>query len=328
MFRRVAGFVFLLIVLGTLIGAIVASGFMAIRGHGRWIVVAVTLLVIVAFGSFARRMMGRTWAPVGELIDATRRLGNGESGVRIETRRPGPLAAVSASFNRMAESLEAEDERRRRFIADIGHELRTPMTVIRGEIEAVLDGVHPPESLGNVVDEVDVIDRLLDDLRVLAMTEAGRLRLEPEATDLADLARDVLASYSGRLNDQGVTGEVVAATEMAEVEVDPLRMHQVLSNLVRNALDQMPDGGDLKVTVRTEQGATVIDVADSGPGIDQADGGMIFERFVRARDSSGSGLGLSISRDLVEAHGGTLTASNAPGGGAVFTVRLAAGTTR
>lgn len=322
MFRRMIGFVFVLVLIGTLVGAIVATGFMAITGRGRWIVVAVTLLAIVGFGAFARRMFGRTWAPVGELIDATRRLGSGETDVRIETRRPGPLAAVSSSFNRMAASLEAEDERRRRFIADIGHELRTPMTVIRGEIEAVLDGVHPPESLGNVIDEVDLIDRLLEDLRVLAMTEAGRLRLEPEPTDLSDLARDVLASFSGRLDAQRIKSEVVVSPGMSDVEVDPLRMHQVLSNLVRNALDQMPEGGELEVSVRTEPGSTLIHVADSGPGIDDADANKMFERFVRAGDSGGSGLGLSISRDLVEAHGGTLTAANVPNGGAVFNIRL------
>jgi signal transduction histidine kinase len=325
MFRRVIGFVFVLIVMGTIVGAIVATGFMVMTGHRRWIGVAVTLVVVLAFGFLARRMFGRTWAPVGELIDATRRLGDGESGIRIETRGPGPLAAVSASFNRMAESLEAEDERRRRFIADIGHELRTPMTVIRGEIEAVIDGLHPPESLGNVIDEVDIIDRLLDDLRVLAMTEAGRLRLEPEPTDIAELARDVLASYSGRFDAQGVTSELVVSADVSEVEVDPLRMHQVLSNLVGNALDQMPEGGELEVTVRIGEGSTHIEVADSGPGVDDADAERIFERFVRAGDSGGSGLGLSISRDLVEAHGGTLTATNAPGGGAIFTVRLPAG---
>ena len=322
MLRRMIGLFFALVVIGTLIGAIVATGFTALRGTGRWLVIGATLLVIIVIGFGVRLMFRRTWAPVGELIDATQRLGNGESGVRLKTRRPGPLTAVSASFNRMAESLEAEDEHRRRFIADIGHELRTPMTVIRGEIEAVLDGVHPPESLGNVIDEVDLIDRLLDDLRVLAMTEAGRLRLEPEPTDVADVVHDVLASYSGRLDAQGVTHRVITARDVSEVAVDPHRMHQVLSNLVRNALDQMPDGGELDVAVRNEQGATLIEFSDTGPGIDEANANSMFERFVRATDSGGTGLGLSISRDLVEAHGGTLTAANSPDGGAVFTIRL------
>lgn len=320
MFRRMIGFVFALIVVGTLVGAIVATGFVAMSGHSRWIVVGLTLLAIAGFGFFAQRMFRRTWAPIGELIDATKRLGDGERGVRVEARRPGPLAAVSGSFNRMAKSLEAEDERRRRFIADIGHELRTPMTIIRGEIEAVVDGIHPPESLGNVIDEVELIDRLLDDLRVLAMAEAGRLRLEPELTDLADLSTEVLVSFSQRISNQGVDAEVIANPGLPEVEVDPYRMQQVLLNLVRNALDQMPDGGRLEVRPSRDGSVTVIEVADTGPGLTDTE--AIFERFVRAGDSGGSGLGLSISRDLVEAHGGELTAANSERGGAVFTIRL------
>lgn len=322
MFRRMIGFVIVMVGVGALVGAIIASGLMALTGPGRWLVVAVTFLAILSLGFLARKMFRRTWAPVGELIDATKRLGDGESGVRIETRRPGPLAAVSASFNRMAERLEEEDARRRRFVADIGHELRTPMTVIRGEIEAVIDGIRPPESLSNVVDEVDLMDRLLDDLRVLSMAEAGTLRLEAQPTDLAELVREVLASFSRRLDAQSVRTAVSASPDARETAVDPHRMHQVLSNLVGNALDQMPDGGTLTVTLTHAAGSTVIAISDTGPGVPEDELEAIFDRFVRAGDSAGSGLGLSISRDLVAAHGGRLTAANTMTGGAVFTIRL------
>jgi signal transduction histidine kinase len=191
------------------------------------------------------------------------------------------------------------------------------LTVIRGEIEAVLDGVHQPESLDNVVDEVELMDRLLKDLRTLALAEAGTLELVIEPTNLGDLVSDVVASYRSVTNEQGVTAEVsVAGSEL--LDVDPHRLHQVVSNLVSNALRMMPDGGRLDITVDD----TTITVADTGPGIPEDQLPFVFDRFVKAADSTGSGLGLSIARDLVEAHDGTITASNRPKGGAVFEVNL------
>jgi signal transduction histidine kinase len=222
----------------------------------------------------------------------------------------------------MAERLEEEDERRRRLLADIGHELRTPMTVIRGEIEAVLDGLHPPASLSNVIDEVEVMERLLDDLRVLALAEAGRLQLHTEPIDLELLAREVLNSYSRRAGEQGVRLDLSVADDVAEIEADSHRLHQVLSNLISNALDQMPEGGALDVLVTGDPAAARIEVADTGPGIRDDQLQSIFERFVKAGDSSGTGLGLSISRDLVMAHGGTLTAANRAEHGARFVIEL------
>jgi signal transduction histidine kinase len=224
----------------------------------------------------------------------------------------------------MAERLEADDERRRRLVADIGHELRTPMTVIRGEIEAVLDGVHPADSLSNVVDEVELMDRLLEDLRVLALAEAGSLQLETTPTDLGDLAADVLTSFARRSEAQGVSVTLEVAAGTPEVPVDSHRIHQVLSNLVSNALEQMPDGGRLSMSISIgDQGESVrVDVDDTGPGVDPGRAERIFDRFVRATDSSGAGLGLSISRDLAVAHGGSLDLGQAPNGGARFTMRL------
>jgi signal transduction histidine kinase len=217
----------------------------------------------------------------------------------------------------MAERIEEEDERRRRLLADLGHEMRTPLSVIQGEIEAVLDGVHPPESLRNVVDEVGLMDRLLDDLRTLALAEAGQLALVTEPTEIGQLAEDVVSSFSTVISRQQVTTEI--RTEHASiVEVDPHRLHQVVANLVANALNQMPEGGTLSVTVD----GTAITVADTGPGIAVERLEAVFERFSKSSDSRGSGLGLSIARDLVSAHGGTITANNQPTGGAVFEVRL------
>jgi two-component system sensor histidine kinase BaeS len=324
MFRRIVGFVFFLFLIGALIGGVIVTGFAALRGGHRLIVLGLIVLALVGFGTFARRMFGRSWAPVGELIDATRRLGEGETGVRIETRAPGPFGAVGASFNRMASRLEEEDERRRRLLADLGHELRTPLTVIRGEIEAVLDGLHEPQSLSHVIDEVELMERLLEDLRVLALAEAGRLQLHKEPTDIEDLIGEVIASFASALETQGVRPELDVQPDMAEVEVDHHRLHQVLANLVSNAINHMPEGGRLTVKAHQEQGSVVIEVSDTGPGIPEDRLEHIFERFVKAGDSGGTGLGLSIARDLVQAHEGSITAANQPGGGAVLTIRLPA----
>lgn len=319
MFRRLVAFASFLILAGTVAGAVIATGFAALTGGRRWLIVAVTVAGLILFAVVARRMFRGAWAPVGELIEATRRLGEGDLGVRLRHRGPGPLTAVNRSFNKMAERLEEENRRRRRLISDIGHELRTPMTVIRGEVEAVLDGLHAPDELSNVIDEIDLIDRLLDDLRLLSMAEAGTLRLETEPTDLGELARAVLASFSNMASSQGVEVEVVTKPT-AEAEVDPHRIHQVLSNLVANALRQMPMGGRLQVGVSGDDEEVVIEVADTGPGIPDDDLERVFDRFVRSADSTGAGLGLSISRDLVSAHDGSITAANREGGGAVFTV--------
>lgn len=308
---RIFGFLFFLLFVSAIIGGLIA--WLATPSRG-WFLLA-GFLVIVAFFSIMRRMFLRAWAPISRLIDATTRLGEGDTTVRM-ARSNGPWNAVSASFNRMAERLEAEEERRRRLLADLGHELRTPLTVIRGEIEAVIDGVHEPGSLNNVVDEVELMDRLLEDLRTLALAESGGLQLVVEPTDLGELAADVADSFASVMTAQGV--ELVMQRDSAgTADVDPHRIHQVVANLVSNALAHMRDGGTLEVIVD----GTEITVADTGRGL-PGDTESVFDRFVKAADSAGSGLGLSIARDLVEAHGGTITAANRREGGARFTVAL------
>ena len=194
--------------------------------------------------------------------------------------------------------------------------------MIRGEIEAVLDGLHEPESLFHVIDEVELMERLLADLRVLALAEAGRLPLHKEPTDIETLIREVMKSFTSAFEGKGVVTEVDIQADMTEVDVDPQRLHQVLANLVSNSVNHLDRGGLVAVRARQDPEAVVIEVSDTGPGIPEDQLEHIFERFVKASDSAGSGLGLSIARDLVEAHGGTITAGNQTQGGAVFTIRL------
>jgi signal transduction histidine kinase len=314
--------VLFLFVFGPFLGFLFSGGFGAVRGPRRLVVLGIALLVLVGIVLFARNRFGRSWRPIGLLIDATRRLGDGETGVRIPITEPGPLAAVSGSFNRMAARLEEEDERRRRLLADLGHELRTPLTVIRGEIEAVIDGLHDPSQLANVIDEVELMERLLEDLRVLTLAEAGRLQLHREPTDLQSVVSDVLASFAAPMEAHQVSSVVSVDPAIGEIEVDPYRLRQVLANLVSNAIHQMPDGGKVEVSATRGPDMVRIVVADTGPGIPPDRLEQVFSRFVKSGDSTGSGLGLSIARDLVEAHGGSISAANRPQGGAVFTIVL------
>ncbi len=321
-FRRVMGFMAILILTAAVTGAVVATGLAALEGGERWVVVGLVVVLFVAFGLFLRRQMTRTWAPVGELLDATQKLADGDAAVRIQRRDRSPFGRVAESFNVMAARLEEEETRRRRLLADLGHELRTPLTVIRGEIEAVLDGLHPPDSLSGVVDEVTLMERLLEDLRLLSIAEAGQLRLEYESVDIGNLVKDCVASFASVHESQGIDVVIEEPKRSASIEADPYRIHQVLSNLISNANKAMQDGGRLLITVEDLFDEVVVEVADSGQGIpdDQLD--RIFDRFATAAGTAGSGLGLSIARDLVEAHGGNLSARNHDGGGAVFVVTL------
>ena len=312
---RIFGFLFFLLFLSAIVGGLIAW----VLAPGRGWFLLVGFLVIVAIALVMRRAFRRSWAPVSDLIDATTRLGEGDTGVRMSSATRGPWAAVTSSFNAMAKRLEDEDEQRRRLLADLGHELRTPLTVIRGEIEAVIDGVHQPESLENVVDEIELMDRLLEDLRTLAITEAGQLELQTEPTDLGQLVSETVSSFTTVMAHQAVVASV-AIDGSGVSRVDPHRIHQVIANLVNNALAQMPSGGLLVVNVI----GTTITVADTGAGVPPDDLDAIFDRFSKASDSAGSGLGLSIARDLVVAHGGTIAAANRGEGGAVFTVTLPA----
>jgi two-component system sensor histidine kinase BaeS len=230
------------------------------------------------------------------------------------------------SFNTMAIRLEEEDARRRRLLNDLGHELRTPLSVLRGEIEAMRDGVHRPSPAGfeSMLDDVATMERLLADLRTLALTEAGRLELHPETTDLATLVTDAVSSFALLAEDHGVSIRVLTPQPVDEIDIDPVRIRQVVSNLIDNALRHLPEGGAVTVAVRPGPGTVVVTVSDDGPGIPADLLDSIFDRFTKGADSSGSGLGLSIARDLVEAHGGSVTAVNRERG-AMFTVTLPAG---
>jgi len=224
----------------------------------------------------------------------------------------------------MAENLEADEDIRRTLLADVSHELRNPLAIIQGELEAIQDGVHQPDArrIETLIGEVTVLSRLVDDLRTVTLAEAGVLAMHLEPTDIALLIEDVADSHSGLADDAGVTLSTRITADLPLLEVDPLRIREVLTNLVSNAVRHAGHSGSVKVEAIEVSGAVQLSVIDSGPGIDPDLLPRLFERFAKDSASPGFGLGLAIARGLVEAHGGTLHAASETGQGTTMIVRL------
>jgi signal transduction histidine kinase len=253
-------------------------------------------------------------------MEAAARVAGGDYSTRVQPRGPGEVGRLADSFNQMTERLHANETQRRALLADVAHELRTPLSVIRGNVEGMLDGVYPPDEahLGPLLEETAVMARLLDDLQTLSTAEAGMLRLHCERVDPVALAEDAVATFRARADRAGVTLTCTAPDPVPEVDVDPMRIGEVLANLLTNAIRHTPAGGSVRVVVEPDPAGVAVVVADTGPGIDPRDLAHVFDRFVKSADSGGAGLGLAIARSLVEAHGGRITAQSAPGQGMVM----------
>ncbi len=284
-------------------------------------VVVVLLVAVAVVGA----TLGRAVRPLASIAGAAERLADGEAGVRVEVEGPGAVRRLAISFNGMAERLDRSRADRQALLADVTHELRTPLQVIAGSTEAMIDGVHPRDDahLAPILAETRVMDRLLDDLRTLSLAEAGALPLHREESDLRRLLVDVAASHASAAREAGIA--LAADDDLpAPASVDPVRVREVLGNLVVNALRHTPAGGTVRLSVRADGPWAEITVADTGEGIAPADLDRVFDRFQRRVDGGGSGLGLTIARDLVAAHGGTIRVESdgVPGRGTTVRVRL------
>ena len=289
------------------------------------LVFLVLLLALTGLGRGVRRFAD----PIERLVEAARRVEAGSYDARVPVPRRGPreLRELSSAFNTMASRLEADEQRRRDLLADVGHELRTPLAVIRGNLEAIVDGVHPADEahLAGLIEETRVMERLVEDLRTLSLAEAGTLQLHREPTDLDVLLGEVHAGYRAEAARTGVGLDLLTPDDLPILDVDPVRIREVLANLVGNAFRYTPAGGTITLTGATAPGGGVaFTVADTGAGIDSELLPHVFDRFTKGRDSRGSGLGLAIARDLVAAHGGTIEVRSEPGSGTTFEVRLPA----
>ena len=285
------------------------------------------LLVLVLIAIAVSGGMRRMTRPVNNLVDAARRIEAGDYSATVPEWGSPEVRSVARAFNSMSARLKAIDEQRRSFLADVAHELRTPLAVIRGQAEAISDGVYPADTahLTPILDATHTLERLVEDLRTLIQTDAGNLILHKEPADLGALAHDAVESFRSQAEAAGVSLRATADAEIPSTAVDPARMRQVIGNLLSNALRHTPRGGFVTVSVASTAGQVAVTVADSGEGIAPELLPHVFERFVKGPTSTGSGLGLAIAHDIVVAHGGTIEVTSEPGHGSTFVVKLRPG---
>jgi two-component system sensor histidine kinase BaeS len=283
-------------------------------------------LAVWAFSGIAR--------PLADVVTAAEAVAEGDLSVRVSTRGHGDFDQLARVFNHMVEELEAADRQRRNLTADVAHELRTPLQIIQGNLEGILDDVYEPteEHISATLDETRLLARLVDDLRTLSLAESGQLALVREPIDVAELLADVQTSFSGQAETAGVELRVDVDQSAGPMTLvgDLGRLDQVLSNLVANALRHTPSGGTIGLSAQLLDGGVRLTVSDTGEGISPEDLPAVFDRFWkgdRARShasNAGSGLGLAIVQQLVHAHGGRITVESEVGKGTTFTMELPA----
>ena len=285
------------------------------------------LLLTIAVTVLASMRLTR---PLRALTGAAQRMTVGESRAHLPVRGTDEIARLTGAFNEMSAALARNEELRKRTTNDIAHELRTPLSNIRGWLEATQDGLSQPDPalIASLLEEAMLLQHIVDDLQDLAMAEAGRLQLHPEPVAVAELLAQVQQAQRPAAAAAGVTLTADAPGGLM-LTADPLRVRQALTNLVSNAIRYTPAGGAVTISGRAEAGDVVLAVADTGAGIRAEDLPHVFERFWRAeksrpRDGGGSGLGLAITRRLALAHHGSVSAVSTPGLGSTFTLSLPA----
>ncbi|MFE2973239.1 sensor histidine kinase [Streptomyces sp. NPDC059258] len=298
---------------------------------------ALVLALTVGASVFAGARLVR---PLHALTGAAQRMRDGEEPASVPVLGDDEVGRLAAAFNDMSAHRARLEEQRKAMVSDVAHELRTPLSNIRGWLEAAQDGLADPDPafVASLLEEAVLLQHIIDDLQDLAAADAGVLRVHPEPVEVRELLSQVTAAHQARAENAGVTLTVAAATTApapSALSADPVRLRQAVGNLVSNAVRHTPEGG--RVTLRAyasesdasgqSDGTVVIEVADTGSGIPADDLPHVFDRFWRAeksrsRRTGGSGLGLAIVRKLVEAHGGTVEATSTEGEGSTFALRL------
>ena len=312
--------------LAALLVAALAGGFVG-AAVGQFGPMAAVLLAILFFGLMGTAVAGgmrRVTRPMTSLIDAARRIESGDYSAQVPEWGSPDIRSVARAFNAMTARLKAIDEQRRNFMADVTHELRTPLSVIRGQAEAISDGVYPADAahLAPILDATQTLDRLVDDLRTLVESDAGNLVLHKDPTDMGALVHDTVESFRAQAESAGLSLTTALAGNVPTVEVDPARIRQVIANLLSNAIRHTSSGGSVKVELTSESDEVTITITDTGEGIPPDLLPHVFERFVKGANSSGSGLGLAIAHEIVTTHGGRLVISSSAQAGTTVEVVL------
>lgn len=289
------------------------------------IVSGLLLLLTTIIGILLMRRMVK---PLSEVIVAAESVTSGNLQTRIETgHSQSDLAALALHFNRMTETLERNDIERRALLADIAHELRTPLSVLRGRLEGIVDGVYPANdaNIAQALEETYLLERLVEDLRLLTLAESRQLHFEIKETDLGELLKKIVSLFLPQSAGKKIKLELEPLDGQVNLKVDPQRLEQVIGNLIGNSLRYVPSGGSILLDTENTENAIVIKVKDTGPGVPEEELPYIFDRFwrgekSRARVSGGAGLGLAICKNLVEAQGGSISARNRSEGGLEVTI--------
>jgi len=266
----------------------------------------------------------RAVAPARDLTVAARAFAQGDRATRISSDRDDEFGEMADAFDAMADTVDEEDRIRRTFASDVAHELRTPLAILRTSVESIQDGVLTPDaaSLASLHEEVLRMSRLVEDLETIAQADAARFSLRREPVALGTEVRKVMEGFRERFAEGGI--EVRSEIEDVSLEGDPVRLRQIVSNLLSNARKFTPAGGHVTVSVLRRDDTAILEVADSGPGIPPAEIDRVFDRFYRGRTvkAGGSGIGLAVVRDLARAHGGEVSVENSRTSGARFRVVL------
>lgn len=275
----------------------------------------------------------RILAPVQTLGAAARRLGQGDLAQRVPARGPAEIRQLGNTFNAMAENLQAAERQRRNLTADVAHELRTPLSNIQGYLDAVHDGLLEPDqaTIGTLRQQTSHLVALVEDLRLLAMAEAGSLALNIQTDSIGDLLAESLEAFRPRAEGKDIRLDLALQDGLPSVSMDRTRISQVAGNLLENAIISTPEGGAVTLSAASGGIGVRVTVADTGPGIASEDLPRIFDRFYRVdpsrtRATGGAGLGLTIARHLVESHGGAIWVESNEGEGARFSFTLPAAT--
>jgi len=338
-FAGVFGFIALLVLGGMAAFAFLLSHLF--EGGGRMAVMVwvggcgLSLALPLLATALAARAFRDIAAPLADIMAAADGVAEGDLSVRVPVPERGPreFGRLAESFNRMTGELERADQRRRNLTADVAHELRTPLHIIQGNLEGILDDVYEPtpEHVEATLDETRLLARLVDDLRTLSLAEAGQLPLVWEPVDVAELLADLSTSFSGQADAAGLDLHIEIENDLPTITGDVGRLNQVLGNLTANALRHTPSGGAITLRAQPLEGGIRILVRDTGDGIPAEDLPYVFDRFWRgdrARShagGAGSGLGLAIARQLVQAHGGAIRVESELGQGTTCTIELPAG---
>lgn len=308
------------------VGSQLDQAFLAEQARHLWLIGGLALLLAALSALLAARALRD---PVRKLVEGIRRLSAGDFAARIDIDRQDELGELASGFNRLARTLERHEASRRQWAADTSHELRTPIAVLRAELEALLDGVRQPDrrTLEALHGQVLSLGKLVEDLNELTRADVGQLQYSMSLVEPGAILLQVAQAYTERFAEAGIAITMPRTTHMATVQGDAERLRQLFVNLLENTLRYTDRGGRVELAVVRSGTEVVIRLEDSAPGVPDEALPHLFDRFYRAdasrsRDKGGSGLGLALSKKIVEAHGGTITAEPSALGGLALEVRL------